>query len=334
MDLIMKRRKVLTLLGTSAAAWPLAARAQQDGRVRRIGWMDFVPEDDPGIPARIRAFREVIEKQGWVLGRNLAIDYRWSVVNAERARAIAAELLQLKPDVMFCAGSPATLALQQATNTVPIVFVTVSEPVAQGIVQSLARPGANLTGFSYLEPTIGAKWLELLKEIAPRVDHVGLMFNPSSSPYSRLFFQTIEAATSKFAVAASMAPVNEPGEIEPVMASFGRDPGGGLIVSADALNLANRKLIVEFAAKHRVPTIYGMPELASEGGLIYYNAEIIDQYRLAAGYISRILRGEKPADLPVQQPTRFELRINMKTAKALGLNVPLTLQVAADEIFE
>ena len=331
----MKRREFITLLSGAATAWPLsAARAQQPTRIARIGWMDFVPESDPATPARVSAFREGMEKQGWVLGRNLAIDYRWSIFDMERARATAEELLNLAPDVMFCAGSPATLALQRATRTVPVVFITVSEPVSQGIVASLSRPGGNLTGFSYLEPTIGAKWLELLTAIAPGVNRVALMFNPSSSPYSRLFYQTIEAATSKFAVQAFMALVHDASEIEPVIAMLGREPGGGLIVSADAFNLANRKLIMDLAARHRVPAIYGFPALAAEGGLIYYNVEFIDQYRSAAGYVARILRGEKAGDLPVQQPTRFELRINMQTAKSLGLDVPSTLLAIADEVIE
>jgi putative ABC transport system substrate-binding protein len=329
----IRRREFIVLLG-GAAAWPFAASGQQPTRVARIGWMDFVPESDPATPARVVAFREGLEKQGWAIGRNLAIDYRWSIFDRERARAAAEELLSLAPDVIFCAGSAAALALQQATRTVPVVFITVTEPVSQGIVSSLSRPGGNLTGFSYLEPTIGAKWLELLKEIAPRVNRVALMFNPSSSPYSRLFYQTIDAATSKFAVQSTMALAHDPDEIESVIAMLGREPGGGLIVSPDAFNLANRKLIVEFAARYSVPAIYGMPGLASEGGLIYYNVEIVDQYRSAAGYVGRILRGEKPADLPVQQPTKFELRINMQTAKALGLTVPLTLQSAADELIE
>jgi putative tryptophan/tyrosine transport system substrate-binding protein len=329
----MRRRDFVTMLG-GAATWPLAARAQQPTRIARVGWMDFVSESDPETPARVTAFRESLEKQGWAIGHNLAIDYRWGIFDNERARTAAEELLNLAPDVIFCAGSPAALALQQATRTVPVVFITVSEPVAQGIVASLSRPGGNLTGFSYLEPTIGAKWLELLKEIAPWVNRVALLFNPSSSPYSRLFYQTIEAESSKFAVQASMALVHDQSEIEPVIAMHGREAGGGLIVSADAFNLANRRLIVELAARHRVPAIYGFPALASEGGLIYYNVEFIDQYRSAAKYVDRILRGEKPADLPVQQPTRFVLRINMQTAKALGLTVPLALQQLADELIE
>jgi putative ABC transport system substrate-binding protein len=330
----MRRREFLGVIGAAAAALPVVGRAQQPERMRRIGWMDFVPESDPATPARVSAFREGMEKQGWVLGRNLAIDYRWSIFDMERARATAEELLNLAPDVMFCAGSPATLALQRATRTVPVVFITVSEPVSQGIVASLSRPGGNLTGFSYLEPTIGAKWLELLTAIAPGVNRVALMFNPSSSPYSRLFYQTIKAATSKFAVQAFMALVHDASEIEPIIAMLGREPGGGLIVSADAFNLANRKLIMDLAARHRVPAIYGFPALAAEGGLIYYNVEFIDQYRSAAGYVARILRGEKAGDLPVQQPARFELRINMQTAKSLGLDVPPTLLALADEVIE
>jgi putative ABC transport system substrate-binding protein len=330
----MRRREFLGVIGAAAAALPVVGRAQQPERMRRIGWMDFVPESDPATPARVSAFREGMEKQGWVIGRNLAIDYRWSIFDMERARATAEELLNLAPDVMFCAGSPATLALQRATRTVPVVFITVSEPVSQGIVASLSRPGGNLTGFSYLEPTIGAKWLELLTAIAPGVNRVALMFNPSSSPYSRLFYQTIEAATSKFAVQAFMALVHDASEIEPIIAMLGREPGGGLIVSADAFNLANRKLIMDLAARYRVPAIYGFPALAAEGGLIYYNVGFIDQYRSAAGYVDRILRGEKAGDLPVQQPTRFELRINMQTAKSLGLDVPPTLLVRADEVVE
>jgi putative ABC transport system substrate-binding protein len=330
----MRRREFLGVIGAAAAALPVVGRAQQPERMRRIGWMDFVPESDPATPARVSAFREGMEKQGWVLDRNLAIDYRWSIFDMERARATAEELLNLAPDVMFCAGSPATLALQRATRTVPVVFITVSEPVSQGIVASLSRPGGNLTGFSYLEPTIGAKWLELLTAIAPGVNRVALMFNPSSSPYSRLFYQTIEAATSKFAVQAFMALVHDASEIEPIIAMLGREPGGGLIVSADAFNLANRKLIMDLAARYRVPAIYGFPALAAEGGLIYYNVEFIEQYRSAAGYVARILHGEKAGDLPVQQPARFELRINMQTAKSLGLTVPPALLAIADEVIE
>jgi putative tryptophan/tyrosine transport system substrate-binding protein len=329
----MRRREFIAGLG-GAAAWPLAARAQQPNRVARLGWMDFVPESDSTTPARLDAFRQGMEVRGWVINRNLAIEYRWSVFDLERARAAAAELLRLAPDVVLCAGSPATLALRQATGAVPIVFVSVSDPLAQGIVESLAHPGGNLTGFSYLEPTIGAKWLELLKEIAPSVSRVRLMFNPSSSPYSHLFYQTIEAATSKFAVEAATALVHDPSEIEPAIAMLGREPGGGLIVSADGFNLANRKLIVELAARYRVPAIYGMTGLASEGGLVYYNAQITNQYLAAAGYVDRILRGEKPGDLPVQQPTKFELQINLNTAKALGLTIPETLLATADEVIQ
>jgi putative ABC transport system substrate-binding protein len=334
----MRRREFITLLGGAAAAssvsWPLAARAQQPDRVRRIGWLDLFPESDPNAQARGKAFREVIEKSGWAIGRNLAIDYRWGLFDVARARAAGAELLSLSPDVLMCGGTPAALAMQEATHTVPIVFAIVSDPVAQGIVTNLARPGGNITGFTYLELTIGAKWLELLKEIAPSVRRVALMFNPESSPYSRLYFQSIETAKSTFAVAPFIAAVRAPADIEQTMTRLGTEAGSGVIVSPDAFNYTNRKLIIELAARHRVPAIYGIPGTAAEGGLLYYCVDIVDSYRKAAAYVNRILRGEKPADLPVQQPTKFEMTINGKTATALGLPVPNTLLVSADEVFE
>jgi putative ABC transport system substrate-binding protein len=330
----MIRREVITLLGAAAATWPLAAQAQQTGRVARVGWLDLFPENDPNVVARVAVFRQGMEKLGWTLGRNLAIDYRWGAFDIDRARPLANELLRLSPDVIMAGGTPAVLALQQATRTVPIVFAIVSEPATQGIVQSIARPGANITGFSYLEPTIGAKWLDLLKEIAPRVNRVALMFNPASSPYSRLYYQTIAEASAKFGVETSVALLYERAEIERTMTMLAREPGTGLIVSPDAFNYTNRALIIELAARLQLPAAYGIPGTAAEGGLIYYCVDIVESYRLAVNYVDRILRGEKPADLPVQQPTKFAMTINAKTAKALGLAVPLTLQVAADEVFE
>jgi putative ABC transport system substrate-binding protein len=330
----MIRREVITLLGAAAATWPLAAQAQQAGRVARVGWLDLFPENDPNVVARVAVFRQGMEKLGWTLGRNLAIDYRWGAFDIDRARPLANELLRLSPDVIMAGGTPAVLALQQATRTVPIVFAIVSEPATQGIVQSIARPGANITGFSYLEPTIGAKWLDLLKEIAPRVNRVALMFNPASSPYSRLYYQTIAEASAKFGVETSVALLYERAEIERTMTILAREPGTGLIVSPDAFNYTNRALIIELAARLQLPAAYGIPGTAAEGGLIYYCVDIVESYRLAVNYVDRILRGEKPADLPVQQPTKFAMTINAKTAKALGLAVPLTLQVAADEVFE
>jgi putative tryptophan/tyrosine transport system substrate-binding protein len=333
----MKRRDFIAGLG-SAAAWPVVTRAQQRtkpaARVRRIGWLDFYPETDLSARANEIAFRQRMEKLGWSVGRNLAINYRWDVFDAERARVAAASVLDLMPEAIICAGTPAVRALRQATDKVPIVFTTVTEPVAQGIVQSLAHPGGNITGFSYLEPSVGGKWVELIKRIAPSVRRIALLFNPDSSPYSRLFYESIEVAAPKFAVQAAMAPVYDPGDIEQVMTMLGRELGGGLIVSPDAFNLSNHKSIIEIAARHRLPTIYGIPGTAAEGGLIYYGVDIVDQYRQAAGYVDRIFRGERPADLPVQQPTRFSLTINAKTARTLGLTVPEALLVSADEVIQ
>lgn len=327
----MKRREFMALLG-GAAAWPLAARAQPSNRMRRIAWLDLVPESDPGAQARVTIVRQGLEKLGWTIGRNLAIDYRWGAFDVERASRAGAELLSLKPDVILCGGSPAVQALQQATRTVPIVFVLVAEPVAQGFVQSLARPGGNATGFSYLEPTVGAKWLELLKEIAPRVKRVAHIYSPTASPYAPLFYKSIETAAAKYAVETIMAPARQPTEIEPILTGLGAD--GGVIFNADAFILTNRKRAIELAARHRVPAIYGIPTSAAEGGLIYYCLDIFDQYRQAVAYIDRILKGEKPLDLPVQQPTKFQFEINLKTARALDLTVPNTILVSADEVIE
>jgi len=330
----MRRREFISLLGGTAAAWPLAARGQLADRVRRIGWLHFFPESDPGSQVHAVAFRQGMEKLGWSVGRNLAIDYRWGAFNVERARVIAAELLNLAPDVILSGGTPGALAFQQITRTVPIVFAVVTEPVTQGIVQSLAHPGGNMTGFTYVEPSIGAKWVELLKDIAPHVTRVALVFNPDASPQSQFFYQSMETAAPKLTVQASMVPVRVTGDIAQAMATIAREPGAGLIISTDAFLYTNRKLIIELAARHRLPAIYGILGTAAEGGLIYYGVDVVDQFRRAAGYVDRILHGAKPADLPVQLPTKFSLTINANTAKALGLTVPLKMQVAADEVIE
>ena len=329
----MKRRDFITLIG-GAVAWPLAARAQQGERMRRIGWMDSFHEDDPNAQARVKAFREVMDKLGWTVGRNLVIDNRWNLFDVERARLAGAEILNLAPDVILCGGTPSALAMQQATRTVPVVFAFVTDPVGQGIVSNLARPGGNMTGFSYFEPAVGSKWLELLKEIAPAITRVALMFNPVSSPYSPLYYQTIAMVAPKFAVEPVTAVVHELADIERVMTKFGREPGSGIIVSPDAFLYQNRKLVTELAARHHLPAIYGLPGTAAEGGLIYYVVDIVDLSRKAAAYIDRILRGEKPADLPVQQPTKFDMSINLATAKALDLTIPPNLLALADEVIE
>jgi putative ABC transport system substrate-binding protein len=326
----MERREFITLLSGAAAIWPLAARAQQASRVR-VGFVDFAGQDDPNGSDRAQAFKQGLERLGWTP----MIDYYWSVFNVERAQRAAWDVLRLTPDVIVCAGTPATMALKQATSTVPIVFAIVTEPMAQGIVESLAHPGGNLTGFSYLEPTVGAKWLELLMQIAPHLKHVALMFNPASSPYSQLYFQSIETATPRFAVQAVMAPVHDVNEVEQLTALLGSKSGSGMIVAAEGFNFANRKLIIELNARYRLPAIYPDFDSASNGGLIQYSFDFVAQFGgPIVSYVDRILRGTKPADLPVQQPTKFDLVINLTTTKALGIEVPPTLLARADEVIE
>jgi putative ABC transport system substrate-binding protein len=283
--------------------------------------------------ARVKAFNQTIEKLGWVVGRNLAIDYRWGFFDVARARAAGAELLALMPDVLMCGGSPTVLAMQEATRSVPIVFAAVTDPIAQGIVTNLARPGGNTTGFSYLELTMGPKWLALLKEIAPSVRRVALMFNPESSPYSPLVFP-IDRESDLGAFGGGIHRDCPCARRNQTIAKLGSEADSGMIVSPDSFNYTNNSLIIQLTARHRVPAIYGSPGTAADGGLMYYCVDIVDSYRKAAAYVDRILRGERPADLPVQQRTKFELTINRKTALELGLTVPNTLLVSADEVFE
>ncbi|HEY1981913.1 MAG TPA: ABC transporter substrate-binding protein [Xanthobacteraceae bacterium] len=330
----MRRRDFITLLGGATAAWPLAARAQQSSGERRIGWLDIFPENDPSSQARRKAFLETMERLGWVVGRNLEIDDRWGLFDLARARAAGSEVLNLQPDLLLCAGAPVTLAMQQVTHTVPIVFTIVVDPVVMGVVPDLSHPGGNITGFSYLELTIGTKWLGLLEEMAPSVSRVALVFNPVSSPHSRLIYQLMETAAAKSAVQLSTLTVSNPAEIEKALSDFAHEPGGGIILSADSFLYTNRKYISELAARYRLPAIYGVPGKAIEGGLMYYYTDVVETTRQAAGYVDRILRGEKTADLPVQQPTKFVMSINLKAAKALDLPVPTTLLVSADEVIE
>jgi ABC-type uncharacterized transport system substrate-binding protein len=325
----MRRRQFIKLFGGAAAAWPLVARAQQASRVR-VAFVDFAGENDANALDRALAFKRGLERLGWAP----TIDYYW-VFNVERALRAAQDVLRLSPDVVVCAGTPATKALKQATNTVPIIFAIVTEPVAQGIVESLAHPGGNLTGFSYLEPTVGAKWLELLMQIAPQLKRVALMFNPASSPFAQMYFQSIENATSRFAVQAVTAPVHDVNEVEQLIETLGSKRDSGMIVAAEGFNFANRKLIIELNARYRLPAIYPDFDAASNGGLIQYSFNFVAQYGWPiVSYVDRILRGAKPADLPVQQPTKFDLVINVTTAKALGLAVPPPLLARADEVIE
>jgi putative ABC transport system substrate-binding protein len=330
----MRRRDCITLFGSAAAAWPLAARAQQQPeRMRRIAVLMPYAEGAPEGEVRVMALQQGLEQLGWTIGRNVRIDYRWGADDVEKIQVAAAELLTLAPDVILASSSRAVATLQQASRTVPIVFTTIYEPVAQGFVQSLAHPGGNTTGFTMPEATVGAKWLELLKEIAPHVTRVAFMFDPDN-PGPMQSSRSVEAAASNFAVEVVMAPVHGPAEIEAAVTMLGREPGGGLIVPPNSFLLNYRKLIVELAARYRLPAIYGLSFITAEGGLASYGVKTSEQFRQAAGYVDRILRGEKAGNLPVQQPTRYELVINLKTAKALGLNVPPTLIARADEVIE
>jgi putative ABC transport system substrate-binding protein len=329
----MKRREFIAGIG-SAAAWPLSALAQQRGGMRRVGILMNIAEDDPDSQVRLTALLQGLDRLGWTVGRNLTIDYRWSIFDVGRARPAAAELLALAPDVILAYATAAVQGVQSVTRTVPTVFTLVTEPVAQGFVESLAHPGGNITGFSYLAPTVGGKWLELLKEISPLVARVAFIINPPSSPYGGLFYGSVEVAAAKYAVQTMLVPVHEPAEFEPVMAKLGREPGGGLIVDPDTFMSIHRKLIVELAARHRLPAVYNRRSFATDGGLASYGVDDIQHFRQVAAYLDRILRGEKPADLPVQQPTKFELVINRNTAKPLGLTVPQTLLATADEVIQ
>jgi putative ABC transport system substrate-binding protein len=330
----VKRREFMTLLGGIAATWPLAARAQQPGQMRRIGVLMNLAADDPESQARIGAFLQGLQELGWALGRNLRIDYRWGAASdAERIRRLAAELIALVPDVILANAPPSVIALQRTSRSVPIVFAAVTDPVGMGIVQSLARPGGNATGFTSAEFGMSAKWLELLKEVAPGVKRAAVLRNPTN-PGSMPQFAAIQTVAPMFGVDLSLIDLADAGEIERGIDALARSPNGGLIVTRTSEAIIYRDLIIALAARHRLPAVYPLRFFVSDGGLISYGPDIVDQFRRAAGYVDRILKGEKPADLPVQAPTKYELVINLKTAKALGLEVPATLLARADEVIE
>jgi putative ABC transport system substrate-binding protein len=331
--LMMKRREFIALLGGAAAAWPLSARAQQPDRVRRIGVLNAYSENDREVTRRFAALQQGLAQLGWVEGRNLRFDHRWAAGDAVRMRTYATELVSLNLDLLVASSTPTLAALQQATLKIPIVFVAVSDPVGDGFVASLSRPGGNITGFSNFDPPMAGKWLQLLKQVAPSIVRVTAIFNPDTAPHS-LFLPSIKAAAPTFAVELVAAPVRNAAEIESAMAAAAREPGGGLMVVPDASNTVHRAQIVALATQHRVPAMYYQRVFTASGGLMSYGTDLIDQHRLAAGYVDRILKGEKPAELPVQAPTKYELVINLKTAKAFGLTVPSTLLVAADEVIE
>ena len=333
----MRRRDFIKVIGGAAAAWPIDARAQQPERMRRIGVLMLYPENDSEGQLRATAFRQGLEKLGWVAGRNVQIDFQWGLGDADWIRSAAAQLLRLAPDVILANGDAAAKTVQQSTRTVPVIFIAGSDAVANGLVQSLAHPGGNLTGFSVLEPSLGAKLLELLKEIAPSVARVAILFN-QDNPGNRGVSASAAAAALRFAVEVVEVPLRESNEIEAeieaAMAQWGRQPDYGLIVLPDPSTNSHRKLIIELAARHRLPAIHALRAATADGGLMSYGVDLPDLFRQAATYADRILRGDKPADLPVQLPTKFELAINLKTAKALGLTVPLIMQMTANEVIE
>jgi len=328
----MKRREFITLLG-GAMAWPLAARAQQGGRMRRVGVLQNLASDDPAEQARLLAFGQGLQELGWTIGRNVRIENRWSAGDPERIRRNTEEMVALAPDVILASGNAGVAPLLQATRTVPVVFVIVPDPVGAGFVDSLARPGGNATGFIAYEYGLSGKWLEVLKEIAPGVTRAAVIRDPAlaSGPGQ---FAAIQSIAPSLGVEVSPVNVRDAGEIERAITAFAHSPNGGLIVTGSALVGIHRHLIIALAARHKLPAVYVERTYVAAGGLISYGSDFLDQYRRAASYVDRILKGEKPADLPVQQPTKYELVINLKTAKALGLDIPPTLLARADEVIE
>jgi putative tryptophan/tyrosine transport system substrate-binding protein len=331
----MQRRKFITLLGGAAAAWPLAARAQQQGeRVRRVGVLvSGLAADDPEWQVRGTAFAQRLQERGWSVGRNLRIDTRWSLADPDRLNRHAAELVALPPDVLVAGGGQAVAALQRATRTLPIVFANVTDPVGGGYVASLARPGGNATGFMSSEFSFSGKLLELLKQVAPRVTRVAVFRNPGVGAGSSQF-AAIQTVAPSFGVEVTPLGLRDADEIERGITAFVRGPNDGLIVAAGGVTQAQRDAIITLAARHRLPAAYPFRGFVTEGGLISYSSDRVEQYHAAAAYVDRILKGEKPADLPVQAPTKYQTVLNMKTAKALGLQVPDIVLVRADEVIE
>jgi putative tryptophan/tyrosine transport system substrate-binding protein len=330
----MRRREFITLVGGAASAWPLATRAQQTGTMRRVGVLLGWREDIPQIRALLAAFVQGLAELGWVDGRNLQIDVRWTNANVDRARAFAKELVDLQPDVILAGTTPVTAALAKETRTIPVVFVVVSDPVGAGFVGSLSRPGGNVTGFINEEGAMGGKWLALLREVAPHFTRAAIMFNPETAPGGGTYFLgSFEAAAKAMMVEPITARVHSDAEIESAIAALG---GGdaGLVMMTDSFMAVHQGTVISGALRHKVPTITDAARFAQEGGLLAYGSRSADTFRRSAGYVDRILRGAKPSDLPVQVPTLFEMVINLKTAKALGLEVPLFFQQRADEVIE
>jgi putative ABC transport system substrate-binding protein len=330
----LNRRAFMTLLGGAALMWPRAARAQQPARMQRIGILMGTAENDPEGQSRTAAFQQALQKLGWTDGRNVRIEFRWPAADPNRMRASAAELVGLTPDVIVVNSPPILAVLQQETRSLPIVFVQVSDPVGSGFVASLAHPGGNTTGFTTFEETVSAKWLELLKEAAPRMIRVAIIRNPATASASEYLMGALEAVAPSLGVKLTTVSTRDAAEIDRAFDAFAGESIDGLIVMPDPITLVHREQIVALAARHRLPAVYPFRYFATSGGLISYGPNPLDMWRRAALYVDRILKGAKPADLPVQNPTKFELVINLKTAKALGLEVPPTVLARADEVIE
>jgi putative ABC transport system substrate-binding protein len=329
----MRRRELITAIAGLTVAWPLMARAQQSSRMRRIGVLQPLPADDPEAQARLKAFVDALQQLGWTVGQNIQLEYRTAEGDPNKLRTLVAELIALTPDVILSQSSISIAALLQETRTIPIVFTVVADPVGAGYVDSLAHPGGNATGFINFEYSLAGKWLEVLKEIAPRVTHVAVLRDLSIAAGAAQF-AAIQGAAEPRGVDLRPINVRDTGEIEKAITAFASSPNGGLIVTGSPQMTTHRTLIIDLAARYRLPAVYNAPLFARAGGLISYGSNLIDQFPRAAQYVDRILKGEKPADLPVQTPTKYDLTINLKTAKALGLTVPLSMQQLADEVIE
>lgn len=330
----MRRRDFLGTVGGAVAAMPFAVRAQPLERPRRVGVLMAFAQSDAGWQRSTALFQEALGKLGWTQGRNLQIEYRWGEADSGRIQRYATELAELRPDVILAQATVSIAALQRATRTIPVVFANVSDPVGSGFIESLARPGGNITGFSNFEPAMGGKWVEYLQEIAPQVRRIGFMYNPDTSPQVKSYLPSIESATQSRRLQLIATPVRDSAEIKLAIETMGREPGGGLVLPSDVFTFTNRELIVRLANQHRLATIYPFSEFVRSGGLLSYGVDLISQFGQAASYVDRILNGEKPGDLPVQSPTKFDLIVNVKVAQALGLTVPPTLLARADEIIE
>jgi putative ABC transport system substrate-binding protein len=329
----LSRREFIALIGSATAAWPFGARAQGE-RGRRVGFLHPYAENDPEVLARIIAFRQGLEALGWIENRNIVIEHRFSGGSFDRIQAYARELVLSAPEVIIGSGTPITVALRKATANIPIVFNLVNDPVGQGLVDSLSQPGGNITGFSFIDFPLIGKWLEMLKQIAPGVRRVMLMFNPDTTPFYPAFLRELGGAPASLAVELFASPVHDEAETEATITAFAREPTGGLIAAPDAFINNHRRLIMALSDRHRLPAIYGFRQFVAEGALISYGPDTGDIVRRSAAYVDRILRGEKPGNLPVQAPTKYELVINLKTAKTLGLTVPPSLINRADEVIE